>query len=369
MQLRKAHQFLRGVLESPQEYEEHIRLHSSSVIMSAVYDYETAPRDDPFVTIIEKTLEIAVKEVQPHVAAVLGAFPFILSLPSWFPGMSLKRKAALSRQYAAKWLSEPFQYVQERMKSGTSAPSMVSDALEKWQDQDESGEITTAIREAAATAFMAASETTASTLSVFVLAMVLYPEVQERAWLSIQAVVGTARLPNFDDRASLPYIDAVLRETLRWHPVAPMGLPHATYTEDIYNGYHIPKGAMVLLNIWAMTRNEAKYPNPDEFKPERFLDSNGALTDDTCDMAFGFGRRVCVGRHVADASLWSSMALMLAAFKFSKQKDENGIDIDFEPQWASGLATHPLPFPCAITPRHEGMDMGKLNALIEPRVL
>ncbi|KAH7908057.1 cytochrome P450, partial [Hygrophoropsis aurantiaca] len=369
MQLRKAHHLLRNLLESPQGYEEHLQLHAGSVIMSAVYGYETAPRDDPFVTTIEKAISIINKEVQPQVAAIFGAFPFILSLPSWFPGMSIKNKAVLSRQYVAKWLSEPFEYVQERMKSGTYSPSMVSDALEKWQDQDESGEVTTAIREAAATAFLAGSETTASTLTAFILVMVLYPEIQERAWLSIQSVVGTARLPNFDDRASLPYLDAVLREILRWHPIAPMGsVPHATYTEDIYNGYYIPKGAMILSNIWAMSRNETKYPNPDEFKPERFLDDNGVLTDDTCGMAFGFGRRVCVGRHIADASLWSCMALMLAVFKFSKQKDANGVDIDFEPQWSPGVATHPLPFPCAIAPRHEGMDMGTLNDLIEASV-
>ncbi|KAH7905082.1 cytochrome P450 [Hygrophoropsis aurantiaca] len=368
MQLCKVHQLLRSMLEHPKEYEKHFQLLSSSVIMSAVYAYETAPRDDPFVTVIEKALAIILEQLKPELSAILGAFPFILSLPTWFPGMSFKGKAAVSRQYAAKWLSEPFQYVQDRMKSGTSAPSMVSDALEKWQNQDESGEMTSAIRETAATAFMAASETTTSTLKVFVLATVLHPEVQERAWLSIQSMIGTTRLPNFDDRASLPYIDALLRETLRWYPIIPIGIPHATYTEDIYNGYYIPQGAMILPNVWAMTRNEAKYPNPEEFKPERFLDSNGALTDDTCSMAFGFGRRICVGRHFADASLWFSMALMLATFKFSKQKDEKGVDIDFEPQWFSGMATHPLPFPCMITPRHEGMDMGKLNNLIEARI-
>ncbi|KAH7910607.1 cytochrome P450 [Hygrophoropsis aurantiaca] len=360
LQMRKAHQLLRDLLESPQEYEGHLMLHSNSIIMSAVYDYETAPRDDPLVNIIDKAVTIATSELKPDAAAILGAFPFILSLPSWFPGMSFKGRAAISRQYAAKWLNEPFQYVKERMKSGTYAPSMVSDALEKWQSQDESGEVTVAIRETAATAFLDSFR-----FEVFVLAMVLYPEVQERAWLSIRSVVGTTRLPNFDDRASLPYIDAVLRETSRWHPIVPAGVPHATYTEDIYNGYYIPKGAMVIPNVWAMTRNEAKYPNPEEFKPERFLDGNGALTDDTCSMGFGFGRRICVGRHMADASLWSCMALMLAAFKFSKRKDVNGIDIDFEPQWFSGLGTHPLPFPCRITPRHEGMDMGKLNELIE----
>ncbi|KAH7910624.1 cytochrome P450 [Hygrophoropsis aurantiaca] len=353
MQLRKAHQLLRGLLESPQEYEEHLQLHSSSLIMSAVYDYETAPRDDPFVTIINKTLVILLELVQPQLTAILGTFPFILSLPTWFPGMSFKGRAALSRQYAAKWLSEPFQYVQERMKSGASAPSMVSDALEKWQNEDESGEMTAAIRETAATVFLGASETTTSTLKIFVLAMVLHPEVQERAWLSIQSVIGTTRLPNFDDRASLPYIDAVLRETLRWYPAIPTG--NGSYYIPAFERADPPQAfhAQLILKMCIM---DITYPK------------QRSLTDDTCSIAFGFGRRFCIGKHVADASLWSSMALMLAVFKFSKQKDDKGADIDFEPRWFSGLATHPLPFPCVITPRHEGMDMGKLDDLIAARI-
>jgi cytochrome P450 len=64
---------------------------------------------------------------------------------------------------------------------------------------------------------------TASTLIIFVLAMMLYPEVQERAQKEIDAIVGKDRLPGFGDRSSLPYVEAVLRETLRWHPVFPLG--------------------------------------------------------------------------------------------------------------------------------------------------
>ncbi|KAH7928454.1 cytochrome P450 [Leucogyrophana mollusca] len=365
MQLRKAHQFLRGMMESqsPEDYAACIRLHSSSIIMAAVYDYEASPRDDPFVTVIEKAIEITNTEARPQVSAVFSAFPILLRLPSWFPGMGIKKRGAVMQKYMSKWLDEPFQYVKERMSIGTTAPCMVSDALEKWQNED--GEVVKAIQETAATAFIAAAETTASTMSVFLLAMVLYPEVQERAQALIDSVVGTGRLPNFEDRPSMPYIDAILRETLRWHPVAPMGIAHSTYSEDVYEGYYIPKGATILPNVWAMARNEEKYPNADEFIPERFLTADGSLNDDTCNFAFGFGRRVCVGRHVADASLWSAMALMLAAFKVTKAKDEEGKDIDFEPEWFGGLATHPLPFPCSITPRLEGMDIERLNALIE----
>jgi len=64
---------------------------------------------------------------------------------------------------------------------------------------------------------------TASTLTIFVLAMMLYPDVQKRAQAEIDATIGTERLPTFEDRSLLPYMEAVLRETLRWHPVFPLG--------------------------------------------------------------------------------------------------------------------------------------------------
>jgi len=83
---------------------------------------------------------------------------------------------------------------------------------------------------------------TASLLHSFILAMVLYPDVQERARVEIETVVGRERLPNFDDRPSLPYTEAVFRETLRWHPVTPLGIPHATISDDVYEGKFIPKG-------------------------------------------------------------------------------------------------------------------------------
>jgi cytochrome P450 len=64
---------------------------------------------------------------------------------------------------------------------------------------------------------------TTSTLMVFILSMVLYPDVQKRAQAEIDSVIGTDRLPTFEDRASLPYVDAILRETLRWQPILPLG--------------------------------------------------------------------------------------------------------------------------------------------------
>jgi cytochrome P450 len=77
---------------------------------------------------------------------------------------------------------------------------------------------------------------------VFTLAMVKYPRIWKRAQTEIDAFVGTDRLPEFDDRSSLSYIDAIVRETMRWQPPGPLGVAHATSTSDIYHGFYIPKG-------------------------------------------------------------------------------------------------------------------------------
>ena len=80
--------------------------------------------------------------------------------------------------------------------------------------------------------------------------MTLYPEVQRKAQEEIDRVLGVGRLPKMIDRVNLPYIDAVVKETLRWHPVAPMGIPHMSVDDDMYEGYYIPKGSLIMPNIW-----------------------------------------------------------------------------------------------------------------------
>jgi hypothetical protein len=87
-------------------------------------------------------------------------------------------------------------------------------------------------------------------MACFFLAMTVFPEVQRKAQQEIDRKVGADRLPGFQDRQNLPYIDAIVKEVLRWHPVAPMGLPHMTTEDDICEGYLIPKGSLLLPNIW-----------------------------------------------------------------------------------------------------------------------
>lgn len=83
--------------------------------------------------------------------------------------------------------------------------------------------------------------------------MGIYPEVQKKAQEELDRVLGPNRLPRFEDRSNLPYIEAIVKEALRWHPVAPMGIPHMSTEDDVYEGYFIPKGSLVMPNIWSVT--------------------------------------------------------------------------------------------------------------------
>lgn len=84
--------------------------------------------------------------------------------------------------------------------------------------------------------------------------MALFPEVQTKAQLELDTVVGRTKLPEFEDRENLPYINALVKEVLRWHPVVPMNVAHASSQDDICEGYLIPKGSSILANIWCVSR-------------------------------------------------------------------------------------------------------------------
>ena len=79
------------------------------------------------------------------------------------------------------------------------------------------------------------------------------PHIQKRAQGALDAIVGPDRLPTFEDQASLPYITAIAKECLRWRSVVPLSVPHVTTQEDEYKGYRIPKGSIVISNVWYMS--------------------------------------------------------------------------------------------------------------------
>jgi len=202
------------------------------------------------------------------------------------------------------------------------------------------------------TSYLAASDTTMSSIGSFLLCMVLHPAVQAKGQEEIDRVLGRDRLPTFEDRLSLPYVEAIYREVMRMHPPVPLGLEHSLIEDDFYQGYHIPKGCSVIPNIWAMNRDPAIFTRPDEFFPDRFLDTpKGPFTNIGDIHAFGFGRRVCIGRYMADNTVWLAIVSVLATLTLSKPKDEGGNEVDVSAKFTRGFFRHPKPFQCSITTR------------------
>ncbi|TFY53377.1 hypothetical protein EVJ58_g9483 [Rhodofomes roseus] len=129
-------------------------------------------------------------------------------------------------------------------------------------------------------------------------------------------------------------------------------IPRLVTEEDTYRSYTIPAGSVVMPNIWAITRDPECYPDADTFRPERFLSSTPE--PDPRGFAFGFGRRSCPGQAFGDSSVWLAAARIVAAFDVTKAHDPaTGAEVSFQPEFASGMISHVMPFPFEVQPRSE----------------
>ncbi|KAJ8094478.1 hypothetical protein PM082_010912 [Marasmius tenuissimus] len=184
--------------------------------------------------------------------------------------------------------------------------------------------------------------------------MLKNPESQKKCQQKITEVIGNDRLPDFSDMGTIPYVDAIMQETLRWNPVTPLAMPHRVIEDDEYRGYHIPAGAVVFGNSWAILHDESLYgPDTHLFDPERFITAEGTLNFDVPHptMAFGFGRRQCPGLEQAESTLWLTIASILCCFNIAKHIDEEGVVDEPSCKYTSGMLCYPLPFKCSIRPR------------------
>ncbi|KAF2877751.1 cytochrome P450 [Massariosphaeria phaeospora] len=178
----------------------------------------------------------------------------------------------------------------------------------------------------------------------------------------LDTVVGRDRLPDFADRPQLLYIDAIVEELLRWRPAGAAGVPHFTKVESSYKGYRIPANSVVIPNHWSMTREEEVFgSNVEDFSPERWLPSANPDDGTPCApsglrdlpiVGFGYGRRLCPGRHVARNVLWITIARVLWAFEIEPGLSETGERLAVDSMAATdGLVSKPLPFKASFKPR------------------
>jgi len=187
----------------------------------------------------------------------------------------------------------------------------------------------------------------------FILAMTRFPEVQKCAQEEIDRVVGGDHLPNVSDRERLPYCAAMCKELLRWHIVTPLGVPHSNREADICGGYYIPPKTTIYTNQWAMHMDPEEYPDPEVFRPERFLSAPGKrLQRDPHKVTFGFGRRVCPGQQLAENTIFIMATHILSLFNITKAVRDDGTAIEPIVKITNeGVVRNVDRFECSIKPR------------------
>ncbi|KAJ5375711.1 hypothetical protein N7517_007717 [Penicillium concentricum] len=350
-QTAEVSRFLVRVLDEPDKLQQHIRKEAGAIVLKIGYGYTIEPHArDPLVDLADKAMEDFSYALLPATWAV-EFIPMMKYLPAWFPGAGFVKVARSYKSRSEAFSDVPYAFTKQQISNGQFVPSFLSNLLQTnpVEPGTEEEEI---IKWSAGSLYAGGADTTVSSIASFFLAMALFPEAQRKAQEEIDTVLGGNRLPQFQDRDDLPYINALVKEVLRWHPVVPMSVAHTSTQDDTCEGYFIPKGSSVLTNVWAYTHDATVYHDPMTFKPERFLTSpDRKLPErDPHMLVFGFGRRACPGRTLADANIFLTVAQALTVFSISKPI-ENGVTQDIPLKFLPGVISHPAPYKVSVRPR------------------
>ncbi|KAI0752766.1 cytochrome P450 [Daedaleopsis nitida] len=366
IQRTTARKFLKLLLDDPSCFQQHIRYTFLAAMLKLLYDIDAAEKEDKYIGIIDTAQEGVSQGLVPG-RFLVEFFPILRYVPAWVPGAGYQKMFAKWQAAGHALKTLPFCALKAAMSRGQSLHCVIARQLATLDDSGIKGdalkEEEDIVQNVGAVAFEAGSDTTFSTLQTVFLAMSLHPECLKKAHAELDKVVGPSRLPDFSDRDGLVYVDAIIKEALRWHNVVPLGVPHCSTVDDEYRGYFIPKGTVLMPNIWqrggANSSNRAcmhdpdVYKDPDEFRPERFIKDGrlDATVRDPSKFVFGFGRRICPGRYFADAALFINVASVLHVFDITAPLDENGQTIKINPGMTDGLLSYPEDVRCQTKPR------------------
>ncbi|XP_004441624.1 PREDICTED: cytochrome P450 2B11-like [Ceratotherium simum simum] len=196
--------------------------------------------------------------------------------------------------------------------------------------------------------FFAGTETTSTTLSYGFLLMLKYPHITERVHKEINQVVGSQRPPALDDRAKMPYTDAVIHEIQRFSDLSPLGAPHVVTKDTYFRGYIIPKGTEVFPILSSALHDAHYFEKPDAFNPDHFLDASGAVRKTEAFIPFSTGKRICLGEGIARMELFLFFTTILQNFSVASPVAPE--DIDLTPQ-ESGVGKLPPVYQISFLPR------------------
>ncbi|KAH9057389.1 cytochrome P450 [Lactarius vividus] len=363
IQGREAIMLALALMKNPSTLEMHLQRHAWSIMLSVNYHFPPVDsEDDPVVVGVAKHVERVMHEVRPGTRLV-EFFTWMRYIPSRFA--KWKRDAKYWFVQDSLMFEGLLGKVADDLANEIDRPSFGATVIINQNKHDLSK------REQAwlvGTMLAAGGETTSTMLLWWILAMLAYPEVQRQAHAELDEVVGSARPPTFADLPSLPYIRAIVKETLRWSLTVPFGVPHTSSADDWYEGMFIPKGTICLQNMRMINSEPDVFGGDAErFDPARYLDGDRRVKvldgREEGHMSFGFGRRICPGRYVAEGTLAIDIATLLWAMRFERPAGVQ-VELDVRTIVNGSLTARPVPFEYKAVPRFaeaEGMLKEALN--------
>ncbi|KZV94869.1 cytochrome P450 [Exidia glandulosa HHB12029] len=343
---------------SPEDLRVHVKRLVGSTLLQLVYGYLPTGDDDAYMKLAEEAISIVLSAARP--GWLVDTFPSLRFLPSWLPGMGFKRTAERWRATVTRARQEPWKWAEHAQSRGAGNVEYSSSfAAQLLSDPDRTQDDALCCT-VLLSLYSGGLEPTSSAAATLFLTLAMHPDAQAKAQEEIDSVTREERLPTLADRPRLPYLNALLKEVYRWQPIVPLAIPHISSDADQYERYRIPKGSIVLPNIWHMLHDPEKYPDPMDFKPERFLDQpspEDMINEDPTRYVFGFGQRKCPGRLLADSFLFLLAAKTLATVHISETVDMEGKPLSPDAlDYSSGTVSQPPAFTCTVRRRRSSLD-------------
>ncbi|KAJ5691987.1 hypothetical protein N7462_001410 [Penicillium macrosclerotiorum] len=255
-----------------------------------------------------------VSNLQP----IRTTFPLLVQAAAWLPLPIINRTAAVGKRIGL-YASQSIERYKKMIDENPADPKPT--LFTKLFDAEKSRLTHEDIRQEAQGYIVAGSDTTAVTLTYLVYAVTRHPQIQEK----LVAELATIPQPVYDrELRSLPYLNQIIKETLRLYTAVPFGLPRMTPSEGAhFNGYFVPGGTTVSSQAYSLHRDPEIFPEPYSFRPERWELPTKEMKD--ASLPFGGGARICLGMHLALIELRLASAFFFREYSHARPSDKEGM--------------------------------------------
>ncbi|KAK6160665.1 hypothetical protein DH2020_004046 [Rehmannia glutinosa] len=269
--------------------------------------------------------------------SVIGRFNLADYIPilGVFDPQGIKRES----EFYMRKLIEIFDGIIDEREKSTDKKNDLLEALMEISDGNQSDQFSrNDMKHLLLDLFVAGTDTTSGTVEWVMTELLRNPRIMSKAKKEIQTIIGKNKQVDESDISKLPYLQAVIKETFRYHPPGPFLLRQKDEDELEINNYTISKNSVILINIWATGRDSRTWPNPNSFEPERFLNGEIDVKGHNFELIpFGAGKRICPGLPLAHRMVHLMVASLIQEFDWELEPGLKSKEMDMNEKFGLSL--------------------------------